>query len=297
MDATKDAGLDGVVPFRFHCHRCGNCCTHGAGHVWLEDGEPERLARRLGTSLDAFLARYVRTVRDPRTGAMRRSLRERDGGGACTLLEGTHQCTVYSDRPRHCATFPYWPSVLEDEAGFERAREVCPGIAVQPDEATRAAAFARLAALYDEVDAFVARANPVCITRGVCCRFEDAGHELFATGLEADYAADRHPEAAPPEAEGRCPYHVSGRCTARAGRPLGCRTYFCDTRTTSVLAEAHEHFLSGVRRIERDTGYPPAYARFPALLSGRGIGSGAAPDATPGESPDGGAGRIGGEAR
>ena len=107
---------------------------------------------------------------------------------------------------------------------------------------------------------------------GVCCRFEEAGHELFATALEADFAAERHPDAPAPEAEGRCPYHVRGRCTARAGRPLGCRTYFCDRRTESVLAEAHEHFLREVRRIEVEEDYPVAYGRFPALLAARGIG-------------------------
>ena len=41
--------------------------------------------------------------------------------------------------------------------------------------------------------------RPVCIVRGVCCRFEEAGHELYATALEADYARDRHPEAPAPE--------------------------------------------------------------------------------------------------
>ena len=291
MDETPDEGLGGIIPFRFHCHRCGNCCTPGAGHVWLEEGEPERLARRLGMTPEAFLQLHVRTVQDPRTGAMRRSLREGESaaGGRCVLLEGTNHCSVYTARPRHCGTFPYWPSVLDDEAGFERAREVCPGIAVQPDRVTRAAAFARLAALYREVDEFIERANPVCITRGVCCRFEGAGHELYATGLEADYAAERQPVAPPPEAAGRCPYHVRGRCTAREGRPLGCRTYFCDTRTRSVLEEAHEHFLAELRRIELDTGYPVAYARFPALLAGRGVGSGGACP----EAPD--PGRIGGE--
>ncbi len=146
------------------------------------------------------------------------------------------------------------------------------GVAVVVDEETRAAAFARLEALYREVDAFVARASPVCILRGVCCRFEQAGHELFATGLEADHAAARHPTAQGPEAPGRCPYHVGGRCTAREGRPLGCRTYFCDRRTGSVLAEAHEHFLRALRRIALDVGYPVSYGRFPALLAARGVG-------------------------
>ena len=144
------------------------------------------------------------------------------------------------------------------------------------------AAFALLQVLYEEVDAFVNKSRAVCLARGVCCRFEEAGHELFSTGLEADYAADLLPEAPAPEAEGRCPYHVGGRCTARQGRPLGCRTYFCDVNTQSVLEDAHEFFLRGIRQIERDTGYPASYARFPALLAARGVGGGK--EAQPGAS-------------
>jgi Fe-S-cluster containining protein len=270
MTSAAEPGLSGVRPFRFHCHRCANCCTAGAGYVWLEEGEPARLAQRLGMTEQAFLERHVRHVPDPRTGELRLSLREdSDSGGRCSLLEGKNSCSVYEDRPAHCSSFPYWDSVLNDEIGFESARAVCPGIAVVPTEEQRRVAFARLADLYAEFESFLAKANPVCIGRGVCCRFEEAGHELYATALEADYAAAEHPDIPEPEAPGRCPYHVAGRCTARAGRPLGCRTYFCDTRTTTVLEEAHEHFLTRVREIERDTGYPAAYGRFPDLLQAR----------------------------
>ncbi|MCP3914349.1 MAG: YkgJ family cysteine cluster protein [bacterium] len=264
--------MDAVAAFRFHCHRCGNCCSGGAGYVWLADGEVERMAARLGMTPESFRARHVRTVTDPRSGAARESLRERDEGasGRCALLEGANHCSVYEDRPEHCKGFPFWESIRTDEEAFEAARATCPGIAVVVAPEVREEAFARLEALYAEVDAFVERARPVCIVRGVCCRFEEAGHELFATALEADYALARHP-GPPPEAEapGRCPYHVGGRCTARAGRPLGCRTYFCDRRTESVLADAHEHFLRKLRVLEAEEGYPSAYGRFPDLLAAR----------------------------
>ncbi len=271
-----DPGLSGVVPFRFDCHRCGHCCTGGAGHVWVEEGEVAALAARLGLSSEAFAQRHLRRVADPGDGRLRLSLRERehgDAGGRCALLEGANHCSVYDARPAHCRTFPYWPGVLESERGFEAARATCPGIRVEVDERVRTRAFAALEALYVEVDEFIARSHSVCIVRGVCCRFEEAGHELWATGLEADYAAARRPDAPAPEAPGRCPYHIAGKCTAREARPLGCRTYFCDTRTRSVLEEAHEHFLRGVRAIERETGYPASYARFPELLERRGVGA------------------------
>jgi len=232
------------------------------------------MAARLEMTEEAFVARTVRTVGDPRTGRSRQALRE--SGGRCALLEGANTCGVYEARPEHCKSFPYWPSVLEDAEGFERARETCPGIAVEVGEETRVAAFAALEELYNEVDAFVGESGAVCELSGLCCRFEEAGHELFATGLEADYAVSRTPAAPAPEAPGRCPYHVGGRCTAREGRALGCRTYFCDKHTTELLQDAHERFLARLRAIEREYGYPAAYGRFPALLSGRGVGDGRA---------------------
>ena len=259
-----------VVEFSFACHRCGHCCSGGTGAVWVEPDEVAALAAAKELEPDVFVARHLRRMTDPRTGETRLSLREENG--RCELLEGARTCTVYGARPEHCRTFPFWPAVLAEPAAFEAARATCPGIAVEPSPGVRAEAFARLAELYAEVDAAVAASGARCELSGLCCRFEDAGHELFSTALEADYAVAQHPEAPPPAAAGRCPYHVEGRCTARAGRPLGCRTYFCDTTTEVALADAHEAFLARVRRIERECGYPAAYGRFPALAAARGIG-------------------------
>ncbi len=269
-------GLEGVVPFRFECHRCGHCCTGSSGRVWVEEDEIEGLAYALDCDDAEFEWYYLHRVYDPATGRSRLSLRERESGGSggpCVLLEGADHCSAYAARPRNCRTFPFWPSILEEPVAFERARATCPGIAIEVSDEVRARAFEALALLYEEVDAFVQKSRAVCILRGACCRFEEAGHELFATALEADYAAAQEGSAPPPEAPGRCPYHVAGRCTAREGRPLGCRTYFCDTNTESVLAAAHEHFLARLRGIERETGYPAAYGRFPALLAARGVGA------------------------
>lgn len=265
-----------VVPFTHRCQRSGRCCSGGDGYVWLEDGEADAMAASLGIDGDAFEARFVATAPDPKEpGRLRRTLRQtpgREGGGRCSLLEGPNECSVYGARPRQCREFPFWPSVLETEDGFERARATCPGIRVEPTAAQREEAFRRLEAIYAELDELLAAVRPVCIARGVCCRFEEADHILYATALEADYAAHRHPEAPAPEAEGRCPYHVKGRCTAREGRPLGCRTYFCDAGFSDALEAVHERLLGEIRAIERDLGYPAAYAPFPALLADRGVG-------------------------
>ncbi|MFT4541086.1 MAG: Fe-S-cluster containining protein [Planctomycetota bacterium] len=269
---SVDLGLSAAQPFQFACERCGHCCTAGSGFVWVEDDEVDRLADRLGLTRGQFLDRMTRTVVDPASGVMRLSLRETNpgtSGGQCVLLEGRSHCTVYDDRPKHCADFPYWPSVMSGGTGFESARSICPGIQVVVDSSTREAAFERLRALYEELEAEINALSPRCELSGLCCRFEEAGHELWATALETDYALSQHPELSEPEAPGRCPYHVGGRCTAREGRALGCRTYFCDERTTDTLEDVHERYLRRVRDIERELGYPAAYSAFPAALATR----------------------------
>ncbi|MFT7667341.1 MAG: Fe-S-cluster containining protein [Planctomycetota bacterium] len=270
-------GLLGVVPFRFQCQRSGRCCTGGTGYVWVEPDELDGLAEARGVSRTEFERTFLREVPDPKDGRLRLSLREGSGhsggsGDACALLEGRSHCTVYQARPRHCQQYPYWPSILEDPVAFEAARSTCPGIVPLPDPERQELAFEQLKSLYAELDAEISSHSPRCEMSGLCCRFEEAGHQLYATSLETDFAAHAHPQAPAPEAEGRCPYHVRGMCTAREGRPLGCRTYFCDERTEDALQEVHESYLGRIREIEATTGYASSYGPFPAQLAMRGVG-------------------------
>lgn len=264
----SDPGLQGAVPFRFACQRSGRCCRVGAGYVWLEEDDGLALAEALGVTPEVFWRESTRQVPDPRTGELRRALREGTGIAAdrCRFLEGTNECSVYEARPAHCRDFPYWPSVLEGGEGFERARQVCPGITPEPSHEEKQAAFAELEALYQALQAELNALSPRCELSGFCCRFEEAGHELFAGALETDFALARHPEPGEPEASGRCPYHQQGRCTAREGRPLACRTYFCDESKEEALFELHERYLKQVRAIEARHGYDRRYARFPELV-------------------------------
>ena len=236
------------------------------------------MAARLDMTVEAFEVRFVRTVPDPVDGKLRTSLVEE--GGRCALLEDGNHCSVYEDRPRHCATFPFWERVLTDPDAFERARSVCPGIAVEVPADLRARAFAKLEVLYAELEAEIAAIEPRCELSGRCCRFDEFGHELFATGLEADYALHRAPELPEPTGEGRCPYHQEGRCTNREGRALGCRSFYCDEDKATALEDLHARFLDKVRALERSMAYPVSYGRFPALLAARGktLPSGASDD-------------------
>ena len=153
---------------------------------------------------------------------------------------------------------------METEDGFEAARGTCPGIRLRLDE-TRAEAFRRLEAVYAELEELLAAVRPVCIARGVCCRFEEADHVLYATGPEADYAAAKKPHAPAPEAEGRCPYHVEGKCTAREGRPSAAAATSA-TGLLDALEATHERLPGEIREIERELDYPATYAPFPRML-------------------------------
>lgn len=246
----RDPGLDGVVPFRFSCSRCGHCCSGGDGYAWLDEREVEPLARALDMTPDAFVDLHVRAAPDPRDGARRLALRER-ADGRCTLLEGRNTCRAYAARPAHCREFPYWPSVLAGGAGFEAARATCPGIAVVPDPAAARSAFARLAALYAELERGVA---PESAARP-CCLDGAAADDLYVSALEADYAVEH---GSPTE-----------RCRLGAARPLGCRLARADDAT-------REAARARVRAIERETGHPAAYGEARALLRARGIATGTA---------------------
>ena len=109
-----DAGL------RFECQRCGRCCR-GPGNVWVTELEIERIAGGLGLSRSDFGRRYLRLVHD------RISLVDGPSGD-CVFYDARRGCTVYSDRPTQCRTFPFWPRLLETEAAWKEAGASCLGI-------------------------------------------------------------------------------------------------------------------------------------------------------------------------
>lgn len=110
---------------RFSCTQCGNCCTGEPGFTWVSPDEIARLAARLGIEAEAFCRRYTREVW--RKGENRRSLIDtRDN--ACVFYAAGTGCTVYTDRPRQCRTWPFWRSNLRDAQDWESASRECPGM-------------------------------------------------------------------------------------------------------------------------------------------------------------------------
>jgi Fe-S-cluster containining protein len=120
------------------------------------------------------------------------------------------------------------------------------------------AAFERLEALYAELDRVVAAAAPRCDLSGRCCDFESSDHVLFATELEAHYLLDRSGAWAPNGP--LCPFWKSRLCSARHGRPLGCRIYFCDPAHRDRMPALYERFQARIRAIHDEHGLEYRYA-------------------------------------
>ena len=105
---------------RFQCTRCGNCCTGAPGHVWVNEGEIEAIARYRRESISEVEGLYTKV--EPRG----RSLREK-ANGDCVFFDRTAGCTIYPVRPRQCRTWPFWESNLATPQAWQHTCEICPG--------------------------------------------------------------------------------------------------------------------------------------------------------------------------
>jgi Fe-S-cluster containining protein len=123
-------------------------------------------------------------------------------------------------------------------------------------------AHTELRALYDQLDAEVARLGPVCQLSGRCCRFQEYGHTLFVSSLEVEFLLSHAPEPKRPLDQGQtCPWQdAENRCVARGARPLGCRVYFCDPGYQGAGEELSEQSIARLKRLTEAHNLPWNYA-------------------------------------
>lgn len=121
--------------------------------------------------------------------------------------------------------------------------------------------------LYAELDAEVAAHAPACTNRGVCCKFEAFGHNLFATAIELAYflATTDGPLRVPAD-RSHCPYQQEGQCTARDGRPTGCRIFFCDPTAQDWQPELTERTLTNLADLGTRFGLEYVYLEWTDAL-------------------------------
>src|ERR1700740_3534345 len=108
--------------------------------------------------------------------------------------------------------------------------------------------------LYQEVDAAVAAAGPVCVASGRCCRFKEYSHTLFLSNLEADVLLASAPPYNTPVTADFCPFQQGNLCTAREPRPLGCRVYYCDPAYQEAGSALSEKYLAGLKALPDEAG-------------------------------------------
>lgn len=104
------------------CTACGNCCKE-VGPV-LNQADVERLATRLGMTVEAFIAVYLKPEEDPDEAGPRWEMRVR----SCPLLLEDNRCSVYEDRPASCRRYPYLhePDFVFRMLGMVERTSTCP---------------------------------------------------------------------------------------------------------------------------------------------------------------------------
>lgn len=122
---------------------------------------------------------------------------------------------------------------------------------------------------FAEVDAAVAQqaasTGAACTACGTCCKFDVAEHTLFASELERRWLLTTAPAPAEPapgslEAQGlRCPWQTDNRCTAREGRVLGCRLYYCTWPAGTVEDDLYAQWHNRLRCLHDALGVDWAY--------------------------------------
>jgi Fe-S-cluster containining protein len=129
-----------------------------------------------------------------------------------------------------------------------------------------------LEAVYQVVADQVEARRPLCVASGRCCHFEQHGHRLYVTGLEAAYTLTRlgrgvtAAEIGAARARGDCPLLVDELCTAHTIKPLGCRVYYCDPTAQEWQKELSERALEMIRRLHERRGIEYRYGEWRGML-------------------------------
>lgn len=138
----------------------------------------------------------------------------------------------------------------------------------------------------------IAQRQPVCDASGRCCKFEQYGHRLYVTGLEAAYTVVRLDTEATQRLqspgvagkrvsltvldasslerardEGGCPFQIDGLCSVHTIKPLACRTYFCDPTSTQWQHDLTERMHARIVRLHEEYAVEYRYAEWRAMLS------------------------------
>lgn len=132
-----------------------------------------------------------------------------------------------------------------------------------------------ISTIHESVAKEVRRRKPLCLASGACCHFDAFDHRLYATGLEAALCAQICAEEghgidlkdlATARTAGGCPWQTGRLCTARAGRPVGCRVFYCDPRASEWVPELAEWAHGAIKELHQELGVPYVYGEWRDML-------------------------------
>jgi Fe-S-cluster containining protein len=126
---------------------------------------------------------------------------------------------------------------------------------------------AAVTALYDRLDDEVRRGSAHCQLSGRCCNFDQYGHRMYVTALEAAWVVSREPPPQPIDLHAPCAYQLGGMCSIHAARPLGCRIFFCQEGTDDWQHDLYERFLGELRDLHTAYDLPYRYVEWRAAMA------------------------------
>jgi Fe-S-cluster containining protein len=120
-------------------------------------------------------------------------------------------------------------------------------------------------ALQDAIDL----RRPICVSSGLCCRFEEFGHRLFVTTLEmAAFVSQADRPLNPGTWDGTgCPFQLNRLCDVHPIRPFGCRIFFCDETSTQWQTEQYERLHRELKRLHAELAVPYFYVEWREALA------------------------------
>lgn len=112
---------------KFACTQCGKCC-HGKTNVFVNSAEIEAIAAHLDLPKFEFSKRYTRPqcLGDQESITLKSQIQS-NGKLGCVFLKN-NKCSIYSERPTQCRTYPYWPQVLVSGIEWNAEASSCEGI-------------------------------------------------------------------------------------------------------------------------------------------------------------------------
>lgn len=109
---------------KFRCTLCGECCRR-PGTVHMTKSEGTTIAGRLegpGATWESLLGELWVEDLD---GSLKVDVPDDQ---ACPLLGDDGQCVVHDVKPMQCATYPFWPEILQHKKEWKAERKYCEGI-------------------------------------------------------------------------------------------------------------------------------------------------------------------------